>query len=108
LTESAAYIDKNGPYKRGTSSDDTMNATYVLAPGTQVREEDFGLLFYSMPGPRLHFTSLGNMLGSQFFAGKLTVEQWLDERDHTITPEQRSALLGVLRQLRDKGVILER
>lgn len=87
-----------------------MNHTYVLGPGTQVREEDFGLLFYSMPGPRLHFTSLGNMLGSPFFIGKLTIEQWLAERDpdHTITSEQRSALTKVLNQLRDKGVILER
>jgi putative mycofactocin binding protein MftB len=88
----------------------TMNYTYVLAPGTQVREEDFGLLFYSMPGPRLHFTSLGNMLGSRFFIGKMTIEQWLTERDpgNTITSEQRSALLNVLCQLRDKGVIIER
>jgi hypothetical protein len=50
------------------------------------------------------------MLGSQFFIGKLTLEQWLAERDpdHTITSEQRSALTKVLSQLRDKGVILER
>jgi putative mycofactocin binding protein MftB len=87
-----------------------MNYTYILAPGAQVREEDFGLLFYSMPGPRLHFTSLGNMLGSRFFGGKLTVEQWLSERDpdNTITSEQRSGLTKVLSQLRDKGVIIER
>ncbi len=87
-----------------------MNYTYILAPGTQVREEDFGLLFYSMSGPRLHFTSLGNMLSSQFFIGKLTIEQWLAERDpdHTITSEQRSGLTNVLSQLREKGVIIER
>ena len=87
-----------------------MNHTYILAPGTQVREEDFGLLFYSMPGPRLQFTSLGNMLSSQFFIGKLTIEQWLAERDpgQTITSEHRSGLIKVLSQLRDKGVIIER
>jgi len=88
----------------------TMNHKYILASGTQVREEDFGLLFYSMRGPRLHFISLGNMLGSQFFIGKLTIEQWLAERDpdHTITSEQRSGLTKALSQLRDKGVIIER
>ncbi len=87
-----------------------MNYTYILAPGTQVRDEDFGLLFYSMSGPRLHFTSLGNMLSSQFFIGKLTIEQWLAERDpdHTITSEQRAGLTNALRQLRDKEVIIER
>jgi putative mycofactocin binding protein MftB len=87
-----------------------MNHTYILAPGTQVREEDFGLLFYSMAGPRLHFASLGKMLGSQFFIGKLTTRQWLDERDpdHRITREQRSDLTKVLSQLKEKGVIIER
>ena len=87
-----------------------MNHTYILAPGTQVREEDFGLLFYSMQGPKLHFTSLGNMLGSQFFIGKLTIKQWLAKRDpdHTITSGQRSGLTKVLNQLRDMGVIIER
>jgi len=86
-----------------------MNHTYVLAPGTQVREEDFGLLFYCMRGPRLHFTSLGNLLDSRFFIGKQTVDQWLAERDpgNTISSEQRSGLTKVLDQLRDKGVIIE-
>jgi len=85
-----------------------MNHTYILAPGTQVREEDFGLLFYNMSGPRLHFISLGDMLGSSFFIGKLTVEQWLAERDLRVTSKQRSGLTKVLNQLRDKGVIIER
>jgi len=87
-----------------------MSYTYILAPGTQVREEDFGLLFYSMRGPRLHFASLGNMLDSRFFIGKQTVEQWLSEKDprNSITAEQRTGLTRVLSQLRDKGVIIER
>ncbi len=87
-----------------------MNHTYVLAPGTQVREEDFGLLFYSMQGPRLHFVSLGNVLDSRFFIGKQTVAQWLDEKDlgKTLTSEHRSGLTNVLGLLRDKGVIIER
>jgi putative mycofactocin binding protein MftB len=99
-------------FHEGTNiyAEHTMNHTYILAPGTQVREEEFGLLFYSMLGPRLHFISLGNMLDSRFFIGKLTIEQWLAERDpgNTITDEQRSGLTKVLSQLRDKGVIIER
>lgn len=87
-----------------------MNSNYVLAPGSQVREEDFGLLFYSMHGPRLHFASLGNMLDSRFFGGQKTLGEWLAERDPdgTITGEQRSKLVRVLRQMSDKGVIIER
>jgi putative mycofactocin binding protein MftB len=87
-----------------------MGHTYILAPGTQVREEDFGLLFYSMSGPRLHFTSLGDILDSRFFVGQKTLEQWLAERDlhEEISREQRLKLAHVLKQLRDKGVIIER
>lgn len=87
-----------------------MGYTYVLASGTQMREEDFGLLFYSIPGPRLYFVPLGNMLDSRFFVGQKTLEQWLAERDpsRTISPEQRSSRVRILEQLRDKGVIIER
>ncbi len=87
-----------------------MGYSYILAPGTQVREEEFGLLFYSMPGPRLHFTALGNMLDSRFFVGQKTLEQWLAEKDPqgTISQEQRLSLAHVLKQLTDKGVIIER
>lgn len=87
-----------------------MNSAYILAPGSQVREEDFGLLFYSMHGPRLYFISVGNMLESRFFVGRKTLEQWFAERDPNgmITGERRSKLVRVLKQLRDKGVIIER
>ncbi len=87
-----------------------MNCTYVLAPGTQVREEDFGLLFYCMRGPRLHFTSFGNLLDIRFFVGKQTVDQWLAERDpdNKLSSKQRAGLKKALGQLRDKGVIIER
>ena len=40
---------------------------YKLAPGTQVREEDFGLLFYTMSGPRLYFLNSGDLIQADFF-----------------------------------------
>lgn len=87
-----------------------MNHTYILAPGTQVREEDFGLLFYNMSDPRLYFISLGDTLDSRFFVGQKTLEQWLAERepDGEINWDQLLRMVHVLRQLRDKGVIIER
>jgi putative mycofactocin binding protein MftB len=87
-----------------------MSHTYILAPGTQVREEDFGLLFYNMSGPRLHFISVGDTLDSRFFVGQKTLDQWLAEREpnEEINWEQQLRLIHVLKQLRDKGVIIER
>ena len=54
------------------------NPKYVLASGNQVREEDFGLLFYTMRGPRLYFLSSGQLLGPSFFEGKLSLERWVE------------------------------
>ena len=51
-----------------------MAAKYKLAPGSQVREEDFGLLFYTQQGPGLHFVSSGDLLGEDFFLGRQTLE----------------------------------
>jgi len=82
---------------------------YVLAPGTQVREEDFGLLFYNMKGPCLYFLSSGQMLDSSFFQGELSLEQWvsLEEDERYVTQERIRGIKKSIDQLRDKGVILE-
>ena len=79
---------------------------YKLGPGTQVREEDFGLLFYTMQGPRLYFLTCGCLLESAFFEGKMTLSQCLKER--RLSADQSSGLECSLDQLREKGVILER
>ena len=84
--------------------------TYVLASGTQVREEDFGLLFYTMVGPRLFFLPLGDLLESPFFEGEFTLEQWIGQQAR-LGSVPKGRILGLkkaLKQLRDKGVILER
>jgi putative mycofactocin binding protein MftB len=81
---------------------------YVLASGTQVREEDFGLLFYTMRGPRLYFLSSDQMLNSSFFQGELTLDECaqLKGEDHQ-SEERTEGIRNVLEQLRGKGVILE-
>ena len=86
-----------------------MKTGYKLAPGTQVREEDFGLLFYTMGGPRLYFLSSGNLLESRFFQGELTLEQCAKQQTDQ-GPVPKSQILDLrktLNQLKEKGVILE-
>ena len=84
-------------------------AKYVLAPGTQVREEDFGLLFYTRHGPRLFFLSSGDILETRFFHGKLTLEQWKKQQTErpSISKARMSEINTTLVELREKGVILE-
>jgi putative mycofactocin binding protein MftB len=83
---------------------------YKLAPGARVREEDFGLLFYTMQGPRLFFLSCGDLLNSRFFEGHFTLEEWF-ERGHQGRASSKSRLPEIdknLQKLKGKGVILER
>lgn len=81
-----------------------MDARYKLAPGVQVREEDFGLLFYNQDDPRLLFVSSGNLLGEDFFLGRQTVEESVPRpRDEARVAQ----LVKILATLKDKGVILE-
>ena len=82
---------------------------YTLALGTQVREEEFGLLFYTMAGPRLYFLHSGHALDSCFFQGEFTLEQWM-ERQKDGRTVQRQHMLGLkrsLNQLKEKGVLIE-
>lgn len=82
---------------------------YVLTPGTQVREEDFGLLFYTMYGPRLFFFPCGKILDSRFFNGKTTLKEWLEPLSgQRLSLSARVAEIEkTLQQLKKKGVILE-
>lgn len=88
---------------------ETENKRYRLAPGSQVREEDFGLLFYTMSGPRLYFLSCGELLGSAFFSGLHTMDSWMKKQGRHL-PEIGDRLQQVeksLEALAQKGVILE-
>jgi len=86
-----------------------MDKHYKLAAGVQVREEDFGLLFYQMKGPRLHFVASGRLLAEDFFRGEMTLAAWMG-RKHGCNGDIDGKLEMVataLRQLKSKGVILE-
>ena len=81
---------------------------YKLARGSQVREEDFGLLFYRMNGPRLYFISSGDLLSPDFFEGVMTLEEWIDKNSKNNIGEAKvSELSEMLGRLSEKGVILE-
>jgi len=87
----------------------TKDPKYVLASGTQAREEDFGLLFYTMKGPCLYFLSSGPLLDSSFFQGEVSLEQWirLKKEEGSVPEERMGGIKKSLDQLKDKGVIFE-
>ena len=87
----------------------TTAARYILASGTQVREEDFGLLFYTKAGPRLYFVSSGKALEPDFFEGRLTLDQWLSSREmqDSVSKARLLKIEKSLNRLKEKGVILE-
>lgn len=74
-----------------------------------MREEDFGLLFYTMAGPRLFFLGSGKLLGTGFFDGKLTLSQWIAQEGaaQDLREEQTTRLQEVLDSLRARGVLIE-
>jgi putative mycofactocin binding protein MftB len=83
----------------------SMEARYKLAPGIQVREEDFGLLFYTQEGPGLYYVSSGDLLGEDFFSGCRSLRELpaAGPRDEARLSELKKAL----DVLKGKGVILE-
>ncbi len=85
------------------------NTRYKLTPGTQVRDEDFGLLFYTMAGPSLYFLSSGELIRTDFFSAGVPLEQWIRQRagEDAVTTETVSELRKSLDRLSAKGVILE-
>ena len=80
-----------------------MTSRFKLAPGTQVREEDFGLLFYTMKGPRLYFFPSGDLMDCRFFEGKTSLDEWVLVRKAEGVEKVSKALL----ELREKGIIVE-
>ena len=86
-----------------------IDVKYKLAPGAQVREEDFGLLFYNMHGPRLYFLASGDLLQEDFFRGHFSLESWVD-KNHPLSKDiavRIPPLKKSLKTLADKGVIIE-
>ena len=86
-----------------------MRKKYRLASGTQVREEGFGLLFYTMKGPRLYFLSCGKLLESRFFQGQLSLDQWISQlpKYSAVSEEVLEDLGEQLNLLKERGVLIE-
>ena len=86
-----------------------LGTRYKLAPGSQVREENFGLLFYTMAGPRLYFLSCGGLLDRGFFNGELPLEKWIRQNrgGDPVHKAWMLSLINSLNQLKEKGVIIE-
>jgi phosphatidate phosphatase APP1 len=82
---------------------------YRLSLGTQVRQEDFGPLFYTMRGPRLYFFPLKDFIEPRFFTGKYFLSQWVEQKNKTndVSGNVMGKIGKSLRQLCDKGVVLE-
>jgi putative mycofactocin binding protein MftB len=85
-----------------------MNTKYKLARGSQVRSEDFGLLFYRMNGPRLFFLTSGDLLTAEFFEGVMSLDEWMIHNNRNDAVEAKfNELEKTLSQLSEKGVIIE-
>jgi putative mycofactocin binding protein MftB len=86
-----------------------MAARYKLNEGTQVREEDFGLLFYTQSGPRLFFFPSGAALGCDFFGSDIPLDQWVTSAapDPSSAAPMLNSLKNALDRLAEKGVIIE-
>jgi putative mycofactocin binding protein MftB len=99
--ESAGFIRRN-------RAETDEGPRFALAPGCQVREEDFGLLFYTEQGPGLYFVSSGNLLGEDFFKGRHTLEEWRQQCSvsGSWSEARLSDLKKTLESLEEKGVIL--
>ena len=82
---------------------------YRLASGTQVRQENFGLLFYTMKGPRLYFLPTGSHIGPSLFSGEISLQQAMAQKNR-FDCDSNQGILKIaksLEKLIDKGVILE-
>jgi hypothetical protein len=77
--------------------------TYVIAPGSQVRAEQKGLLFYRRQGPRLYYLKCGDTLDPDFFSSGRTLREWLDGK--SIPSVAVEVLEKALADLEAKGVV---
>ena len=88
--------------------DSKTNLKYRLAHGSQVREEDFGLLFYTKSGPRLFFVSSGDLIGCEFFHGEMTLAEWIKKTrgPHPVPDQVVKSIALELDRLCQRGVLL--
>jgi putative mycofactocin binding protein MftB len=74
-----------------------------------VRQEDFGLLFYTQSGPRLYFLPSADLLQESFFTGNQNLSQWLSSVHAQVPPTAAKirSLEQALSELAQKGVLVE-
>nr|WP_321398104.1 mycofactocin biosynthesis chaperone MftB [uncultured Desulfobacter sp.] len=75
----------------------------MLRSTSQVREEQFGLLFYSSLGPKLLFAETGTALSCEFFSSNAVQKQVMG----SLSDDQKTIVLNFLRQLVKKGFAYE-
>jgi hypothetical protein len=80
-----------------------MQVSYVLSPGTQIRFEKGGLLFYQARGPRRYFLSSGSWLSPDFFYSGFALKQWLERMG--CPQEVFESIEKTLAALEAKGVL---
>lgn len=76
---------------------------FVLRATCQVRQEQFGLLFYSSLGPKLLFAETGAALPCAFFQKDSVQKKVLA----SLSDAEKETILSFLRQLVKKGFVYE-
>ncbi len=90
------------------SVDSLDDRCFKLEQGVRVRRERFGLLFYCRNGPKLTFVFSGPWIDPEFFSGRFTLTEWLQqESSKEKTLRLKPKILGILSKLVDKGLIVD-
>jgi putative mycofactocin binding protein MftB len=87
----------------------TAHHRHKLAQGTQVREEDFGLLFYTRTGPKLFFLNCDYLISCDYFESNKTFDEWVQKQKgfSTYAKDRIIELKNSIKQLVSKGLIIE-
>lgn len=87
------------------------NTAYRMWDGVQVREEQFGLLFYDYRGPKLVFLPSRDLISESFFFGEHTAEELIESLcarfGETSRDEIRRHVQRILDMLLSRGLIYE-
>ncbi|HEY5672451.1 MAG TPA: mycofactocin biosynthesis chaperone MftB [Malonomonas sp.] len=74
-----------------------------LHPACRVRQEEFGLLFYDLRGPRLLFAETGKLLAPEHFATLRSK----DDLPAGLTVQQKNVLQNFIAKLLERGFLRE-
>ena len=74
-----------------------------LHPACRVRQEEFGLLFYDLRGPRLLFAETGRLLSPEHFVSMRSK----DNLPAGLTDQQSNVLKNFITKLLERGFLCE-